>query len=958
MKTTLLCFLLVLLFVFQLMAQTTPEPLAASTDVSASIAVTPGPISGNTCIAATDTQTYSVPAMLGVRYLWQIVQGAEHTKILSGQNTNRVLVQSINEGTSVLRVYAYIGLIGGQCTDPFKEVEIHKIFTIANTDALTGPTCMDGSMLGENAVIMYGVKPYLGSYNSGAGYVWTISPGLQELYKSSDGSTIFLKVTNTAADQQVSVKIGSVCNGNNNIFTKTLKALAPAPTFESGAFCISDAPGTEATFSVTNNPQGVFGYQWIMPDNWKVVAANGPDSTQATVRFDDSGRGNIIVRSSRAGCGDRFTSFGVNRYPAVASPIIGPECVAFGSTTPLTYRIQGGANTYTWEVSPVSAGWTVLPGNGPSIVIIPAFGNIPATGEVEVRATIEGDCGAAPVTSLLKVKTGPDKPVAINGLACVPHDTTSLTYSIASVPRATGYQWQIPATWSVSGAANGTSITVSPNNSNGTLKVVALGCSSASASSETELPVRIGPATPAAIFGPVCIAYGTIAMSYRINAVADAIGYQWEVPAGWSYVTSPDQHSITITATNSTAGTIRVKALGCNESANSDFRNLQVSVGPPQPGTINGLRCIVTAGSPVTYSVSPVVNAVGYTWSFPSGWTVQGGSNAMSINAISSGTSGTIRVRARGCDEATESAASEIPVVVAPDQPGAIRYYVDGTVNNTCISKDATHTVTFSIDPVAGADSYTWAFPAVWGVNPINTTILSVSATTDAISGGVVTVTANHASGCNSTARAQQLIRSGLDFCVDVTAPIPRYKVYYIDPGNISNGTASYYQWFVGLSGTPVSEGSDVYAYLAREAVTDIRVIITDSNGCETAFSVPDGMPVNTSACNYTNIAIQQTGTRAARTAGSEKNVSQPGEPVGRLKLFPNPASDEITITLPENVQQGNIMIYNATGNQMEVKSGVKTDVVVDISRYSDGMYYIAVSSSSGMFYDKFMVKH
>jgi hypothetical protein len=83
----------------------------------------------------------------------------------------------------------------------------------------------------------------------------------------------------------------------------------------------------------------------------------------------------------------------------------------------------------------------------------------------------------------------------------------------------------------------------------------------------------------------------------------------------------------------------------------------------------------------------------------------------------------------------------------------------------------------------------------------------------------------------------------------------------------------------------------------------------------------------------------------------------QPGEPVGRLKLFPNPASDEITITLPENVQQGNIMIYNATGNQMEVKSGVKTDVVVDISRYSDGMYYIAVSSSSGMFYDKFIVK-
>ncbi|MBT1689817.1 T9SS type A sorting domain-containing protein [Dawidia soli] len=957
MKTTLLSFLLVPLFAFQLVAQT-PEAATTSAAVDTNIAVTPGPISGNTCIATTGTQTYSVPAILGVRYLWQIVQGAEHTKILSGQNTNRVSVQSLTEGTSVLRVYAYIGLTGGECSDPFREVEIHKIFTIGGTDVLTGPTCMDASMLGEGAVIMYGIKPYLGSYNSGAGYVWTISPGLQELYRSSDGSAIFLKVTNTAADQQVSVKIGSACNGNNNVFTKTLKALAPAPTFESGAFCISDAAGTEATFSVTNNPQGVFGYQWILPDNWSVVSANGPDSTQVTVRFNDSGRGNIIVRSSRAGCGDRFTSFGVNRYPEVAPPIMGPECVAFGNTTPLTYRIQGGANTYTWDVSPASAGWTVLPGNGPSIVIIPAFENIPATGEVEVHATIEGDCGTAPVASVLKVKTGPDKPAAINGLACVPYGTTSSTYNVAPVARATGYQWQIPTTWSVSGATNGTSITVNPNNTNGTLKVTALGCSSASASNETELAVRMGPATPAAISGPVCIAYGATGMLYSIDTIADAIGYQWEVPAGWSYAAGPDQHSITITATDNTAGTIRVKALGCDESANSNYRSLQVSIGPPPPSTINGLRCIATAGNLVTYSVAPVVNAVGYAWSFPFGWTVQGASNATSINVISSSTSGTISVRALGCDATTGSAASEALVVVAPAQPGAIRYYVDGIVNNTCISKDATHTVTFSIDAVAGADSYTWTFPAAWGVDPINTAVLSVTVTTDAASGGTVTVTANHASGCNSTARTQQLIRSGLDFCVDITAPIPLYKVYYIDPGTISNGTASYYRWFAGSSGTPLSEGPDAYAYLARETVTGIRVVITDSNGCETAFSVPDNLPVNTNTCNYTNAADQQTASTMARAAGSDENAFQHGKPTGRLKLFPNPASDVITVTLPENVPQGNMMIYSAAGNQMEARSGVTKDVVVDIGSYSEGVYYIAVSSSLGMFYDKFIVKH
>jgi hypothetical protein len=959
MKTTLLTFALVVLCMFRLIAQTGTEPEPESATLL--IPVTPGPISGNTCIPATGTQTYTVPNMLGVRYLWQIVEGPTHTQILSGQNTNSVVVRSLNEGNSVLRVYAYIGLGGGGgCSDPFKQVEIRKIFTIPNTDELTGPTCMDASMLAGNAVVMYGIKPYLGTYNSAPGYTWTISSGLQELYRSPDGSAVFLKVVNSATDQQVSVKIGSACNGNTNVFTKTLRALAPAPTFESGSFCISDVSGTQSVFSVTNNPQGVFSYRWVLPDNWTIIAANGPDSTQVTVQFNDSGRGNITVIASRNGCGDRFSSFGVNRYPDAAPPISGPECIAFGNTTPLTYKIQGGANTYDWEVFPASAGWTVSSGNGPSITIVPSFGNVPLSGEIEVRATIEGDCGAAPVTSILKVKVGPDKPATINGMACVPYGTTSLTYSIAEVARATGYQWTIPATWSVFGATNGTSITVNPNNTNGQLQVIALGCSSTTASTEVVLPVTMGPATPAAISGAVCVSYGTTGMNYSISPVANAMGYLWEVPAGWSYTASSDQRTITVTATNNTAGTIRVRALGCSPGANSSFRDLQVSVGPPQPDVISGASCIVTPGGHETYTVTPVTNATGYTWTFPSGWTIQGVSNTPSVSVIPGSNGGIISVRALGCDSNTGSIAREFPVAVAPGQPGLISYYVNGDINNTCMTKGTSQTVTFSIAAaVAGASGYTWTFPSAWAIAPITTTGLSVTVSTDANNGGTVAVTANSPSACNSAPRTLSVIRSGLEFCI-MAAPLSnQYKFYIIDEQDIHNGTAVFYRWFRGSNATPFLQGPNESACPAPNDVGSVRVEITDSNGCVTAFEISTSTPTGTSVCNYTpESAFMRSGSTARGSESATSSALYEETTTGGLQLSPNPASAIVHITLPDQVSQANVLIYSANGAQIATMAASKNDVSIDVSGYKDGMYYIVMSSSLRIVSGKFVVKH
>lgn len=954
--------------------------LASNPDVvvgRAAVTINPLPIgdisgtglsNGISCIASDGTGTYSIPTIPGANYIWRITNGGQHTRILSGANTNTVTVESINEGNSSLTVYVYNDCTAELCAAISRSIRIKKTFTLAPDETFGGPACMDASVLGEDNILVYSVKPYLGLYDTRNDYAWTLSAGLEELYRSADGSSISLRVNDPSVDQEVSIVVGAACNGQSNRLTKILKAPAPAPTFASESFCVSDVTGTQATFAVTNNPDGKFSYNWILPANWTIVSSNGPDKTQVTIQFNNTGSGNITVAATHDGCGTKFSTFGVNRYPAVASPISGTTCVAFGATAPLTYSVQGGgSNTYKWEVIPASAAWTVTTGNGASIDIIPAFGNIPASGQVEVRATIEGNCGTAPVVSSLLVNVGPGKPAAIAGTACVPFGTGSLTYSITAVPRATGYKWTIPPAWSVTGGTDGTSVTVNTNNTNGQLKVAALGCSLAATSAETTLDVTMGPPLPGNITGLECVAYGTTGMTYNIAPVANATGYEWEVPAGWTKSVSADQLTLTTTPTNNTSGDVRVRALGCSSGANSAFKALTVNVGPPQPGTITGPICITSPGGNVVYSVTPVANANGYAWNFPPGWVVDGSSNSASINVTPNSTGGEVGVVALGCNTGTNSAKRAITVTPAPAQPGVITYDVfDGNPSsvNTCIGKGAVQSVTFSIPgQVSGAQNYTWTFPAAWNAPPITTTGLTAQVSTDASTAGEISVVANGSvAGCNSSARTLQVVRGGLEFCVDVFT-IPNFKGYAIMEGTVTNGTPVSYAWYIGsVTGTPASTESALFGPAATIGTKTVYVVIVDDGGCTTTLAIPGTVTPAQDICTEGGVMPQSASARVstsakniAKQAGLSESESVSGS---SLKLFPNPSADDINIVLPDNVASASVTIYNASGTLTKALPVVEKETKLDIRDYPDGTYIVLVRTASGILHNKFVVKH
>lgn len=87
-------------------------------------------------------------------------------------------------------------------------------------------------------------------------------------------------------------------------------------------------------------------------------------------------------------------------------------------------------------------------------------------------------------------------------------------------------------------------------------------------------------------------------------------------------------------------------------------------------------------------------------------------------------------------------------------------------------------------------------------------------------------------------------------------------------------------------------------------------------------------------------------------TATTENNLSGP------LQLSPNPATDHITITLPEDYLPGpEIVIYNIFGDQLMNLNPNSSPFNIDVSTLSAGLYLMRISSNQKTTAAKFIVR-
>lgn len=906
--------------------------------------ITLSTISGSSCIASDGTATYSVTAQPGVSYLWRVGEGSQYTTILSGGNTNQVTVKSTGTGNSLLRVYAFNDCTGELCAAPQQTFWIRKTFAVSAQD-FAGAECLDTSVLGNDSVIVFLIKPYLGLYSLND-YVWQYSSGLQRIYQSSDGSAISFKVLNASADQTISVTVGKTCNPGN-VLTKVLKAAPPVPVLSQTDYCFPTNQ-TSATFTI--DPayhKAGFVYNWLIPVNWAKV-----DSTETSITVSmDANAGNVTVIAKNGLCGNTPKTFTVNRS-INGAVVTGPACLAAGAVTAVNYTISPlNNNSYTWTLP---QGWTFQDQNnksGSSVWVIPDGvhgGN--------VTAVTQG-CGGASSIPAYAVTIGPATPGSITGSACVAYNST-VTYSIAVVPNATSYEWVVPSGWGTPAVTNnGTTVSITVNSGvtlGGIVKVRALGCGT-TVSAYRELTVAVGPPTPSAITGPTCVAQNADGVIYTVPATPNATGgYEWQTPLGWIYTTSADGRTITVNSGITTGGTVRVRAKGCGTIV-SAFSDLPVTVGPGTPANFTVAPVCVAPGSTgVVYTIPALTGATSYDWSVPNGWAFTGnGSTSITVTSpITAG--GTVRVRGVGCSNITGPYRS-VDVTVAPAQPGAITYYVDGNTSTLCIGKGGNHSVTLSVPAVSGASTYNWTLPAGWS-GLATTTGPSNTVTTNADGGGAVTVAAVTASGCVGAAQSITLQRSGLTFCVtevDLGDDFYQYIVtglpgastdyiykWYLDDGTVLfgppiNTTTAYRQIFLDVSGGITTFLVDIAPKSNPNCFTTLRLTVTNGGNC-------------TGTTTLARTATQSS-SRAASETGKSGNLE--------LSLYPNPASQEIQINVPGKTEGVVGNIYSENGTLVKTLK-VAAESTVDVSTFTNGTYFVQFRSASGVTWKKFIVQH
>lgn len=902
---------------------------------SVSVGVTPialSSISGSTCISATGTATYSVTAVPGVSYLWRTGEGSPYTTIVSGGNTNSVTVQSVGTGNTLLRVYAFNDCTGELCAAPNQAIWIRKTFSVSQPD-FVGPECIDASVLGNDSIVVYQVKPYLGLFSLND-YQWQYSSGLQRVYQSSDGSAISFKVTNASVDQSVTVTIGKTCNPGN-VLTKILKAAPAVPVLTQSEYCF---PTNQTTATFTIDPsyhKSGFVYQWLVPVNWAKI-----DSTATSITVSmDANAGNITIIAKNGLCGNTQKTFTVNRS-INGAVVTGPACIAAGVITAVNYTISPlNNNSYTWTLP---EGWTfqdALNKNGSSVWVIPDGihgGN--------VTATTQG-CGGTNTIPAYPITIGPATPGPITGSTCVEYGST-VTYSIAAVPNATSYVWGVPSGWGTPTVTNNgstISITVSSGVTlGGIVKVRALGCGS-TASLDRELQVAVGPPQPSAITGPTCVAQNADGVVFTIPVTPNATGYEWVTPSSWVYSTTDGGRTITVNGGITANATVSVRAKGCGTVV-SQLRSLNITVGPGQPEDFTaGPKCVAPGLTGIVYTVPVLAGASSYEWVVPSGWTFTGnGSRSITISSNIT-TSGTVSVRGVGCSNITGPYRS-VDVAVSPAQPGAITYYV-GAPGNVCIGKGSNLAVTLSTAAVPDATEYTWTIPSGWSATTLKTTSPTNTILTDAASGGIVTVAAS-AGTCTGPAQSVTLARAGLEFCVAEATLFGSFHSFTVR--NLPGSATSYnYRWYVpGVSGDLFNGSAYSQTVIDITGRPTIAVDISSAStpGCVTTQLISTG---GIGTCPAT-LSVARANTASASLVTSEN------EPI---TAFPNPASQEVRIKIAGDVRDASGQIYSANGVLI---SSVKAsgDFTLDVSNYKDGTYFILVKGTGGVAYTKFIVKH
>ncbi|MEO8085555.1 MAG: PKD domain-containing protein [Bacteroidota bacterium] len=381
----------------------------------------------------------------------------------------------------------------------------------------------------------------------------------------------------TASSYMANIDGAYTCNVTNgcgallsNEIAVSVGALLANPAIPAGneKICKSTS-GNVYSVSVVN---GATTYTWSAPAGATISSGQGTNSI--SISYGSTAvSGNICVFVSNS-CGNSGSSCipvtVVTSIPVKPASISGSVLPCNGSVG-VVYAcpLVSNATSYNWSV-PSTA--TIAGGQGTNSISV-NFNSTFTTGSIKVASV---NCVGSSVFKSLSVQGKPAIPGLVTGQVvgtCA--GANNISYSIAAVAGALGYNWTAPANASIASGQGTTNITVnfSATFSTGTLSVTAN--NACGVSSVRNTTIRSSPVTPGTITGGTSACANQTGVSYSIAAVSGATNYNWLVPAG--AIITAGQNSTTIVVNFGTAGgTVKVNA--GNACGNSTYRSKTITM--------------------------------------------------------------------------------------------------------------------------------------------------------------------------------------------------------------------------------------------------------------------------------------------------------------------------------------------------------------------------------------------
>ncbi len=374
------------------------------------------------------------------------------------------------------------------------------------------------------------------------------------------------------------------------------------PTYAGGFICVtpmnSCGQGTQACLNIpaitvkpaqpgfiigNANPCGPNLFTYSIPPStnaliyiWSVSGSgvailNGQGSSSVQVSIPANfGQGTISVKAQNCIGTTSTRTLALTGIPSHSNALIGPGYVCAGMTG-VSYSIgtvNGAGTSYAWTTT---GNMTVASSLNGSAVI--DFGSGFTTGILSV--TTSSLCGS--FTRNYTIRSTPYQPGSITGPSRNLCGQTGVTYSIAPIPTATGYNWTVPAGVNIT-LNTGLSITVDFTPAfTGTGNICVAATNTCGNSVSRCYSVTARPGAPAPIEGPSTVCK-TNSVVFTVSPVAGATAYAWSVTGGASIAPSSNSATINFNTASLSQANITMNALNACGASSPSRKTISVNL--------------------------------------------------------------------------------------------------------------------------------------------------------------------------------------------------------------------------------------------------------------------------------------------------------------------------------------------------------------------------------------------